>query len=141
MFDIFKIFFDVGFVILTWVSILFIVVAIYRLLSSPDVDKIKKEYEERIKNLKDQVKELQDTIKLREQQHKEELKSYLRSSKMVIGLKNALDHGVVKVKCPIHDEDVEILADGTIICRKGHRIWPREEEKIPNIPIVEEEEG
>jgi len=45
---------------------------------------------------------------------------------MLIELKKAIDAGAVRLACPKHpDAKIQILADGTILCSKEHRLWPR----------------
>ncbi|AQQ75450.1 hypothetical protein JdFRA1000001_17c [uncultured archaeal virus] len=120
---------DLGYFILDLLGILaipLVIAAIYRLIRRDNTERIKAMYQERIDALKDQIKELKERMAFKEQQHKEELRDLLRSSKMVAGLKNALDTGLIKIRCSEHDSDVEVLADGTIICREKHRIWPPE---------------
>jgi hypothetical protein len=123
---------DLGYFILDLLGILAIPLlfaAIYRLLRPANTERIKMYYEERIKVLQEQIKDLKNSLKLKESQFKEELRSYHRQSKMILGIKNALSKGSIQIKCRQHMADVEVLADGTIICGAGkHRIWPPEEE-------------
>ena len=122
---------DLGYFILDLLGILaipLVIAAIYRLVRRDNTERIKAMYQERIDALKEEIKELKERMAFKEQQHREELKNLLRSSKMVAALKDTLDKGSIKIRCSEHDTDVEILADGTIICRKGHRIWPEKKE-------------
>ena len=103
---------------------------------SKEIEELRKRYETQIKTMNDQIHTLREMLELKERQHRDELKRYLKRSKMIVELNNAINAGAVKVICPIHNEDVEILADGTIICRKGHRIWPAKVEfKEPEVEV------
>jgi len=92
-----------------------------------EVERIKKEYEANIKTKDEMIKDLKERLAFERSKHKEELKQYTKTTKMLKELNNALNAGAVKLKCPKHpDAEVTLLADGTIVCSKGHRIWPPE---------------
>ena len=108
---------------------------------SEEVFRVRKEYESRIKELKERLNEYRERLDELRKQHREELAKYSRMSKMLIELKNALDSGAVKLTCPKHPESsVTVLADGTIVCSKGHRVWPPEKEEV-KVEVGEVEEG
>ncbi|RLG89933.1 MAG: hypothetical protein DRO36_06950 [Candidatus Hecatellales archaeon] len=109
-----------------------------------EVSRIRKEYEERIKSMREQLSELKERIKELKEQHREELRKYAKVNKMLLELRNAMDSGAVKLACPKHpDAEVTVLADGTIVCSRGHRVWPpergKEEVKVEEVEEVEEE--
>ena len=55
----------------------------------------------------------------------EELKELSEKAVMLEALNSAVKAGKVKLTCPEHkDADVTLLIDGTLICSKGHRLWP-----------------
>ena len=117
------------------------------------VDRVRKDYEERVKVLRQQLKDYRERIQFLQQKHKDELRQYAKVNKMLVELKKAVDAGAVQLKCPKHPRaEVTVLADGTIVCSKGHRLWPPEEEESPQpaqtepepepeIEVSEEEEG
>ena len=107
---------------------------------SSEVSRIRREYEERIKALKEQLSEYRDRIEELKRVHKEELRKFSKVNKMLLELRKAIEEDAVKVTCPRHpDSEVTILADGTIVCSKGHRLWPPEKEEA-GIEVEEVEE-
>ncbi|MCD6300894.1 MAG: hypothetical protein J7L82_02365 [Staphylothermus sp.] len=119
-------------VLVITIFILFIplmLILMYRLVKSgnAEIEKIKKEYEARLKAKDGRIKELEEYIDVLKKKHREEMQMCMRSSKAAVEVYNALRNGAVKLRCPKHpDAEVEVLADGTITCSKGHRLWPRE---------------
>lgn len=96
-----------------------------------EVDKVRQRYEAVIKSKDEVIKDLRERLEYERAKHKEELMQYTKTSKMLKELGNALNAGAVKLRCPQHpDAEVTLLADGTIVCSKGHRIWPPEGEAI-----------
>lgn len=119
-----------------WVTVTIVpwIVAIaftHHVISEPKkaLEKLRKEYEETIKAKNEQIRDLRERLEFLKTKHKEELKQYTKLSRMLKELNAALSEGAVVLKCPKHpDADVQILADGTIVCSKGHRLWPKGEE-------------
>ena len=121
--DLFNFMFGFGCVALVYVTIVLCILGIIRLISNPSkIDLIKKEYEERISAYKDQIKELNERIDLLKKLHKEELEKHIRADKRMRIVYAAIESGAAKLVCPVHNEELEILLDGTMICRKGHQI-------------------
>jgi len=121
---------EIGLTILVFLSVGLAIAGIYRLLRNPKEHLIRKEYEERIEALNKQIKTLEDLLKAKELAHKEELRRYSKINKMLHELRAALSQGAVKLTCPKHkDAEVTVLADGTIVCSEGHRLWPVEVKK------------
>lgn len=54
-------------------------------------------------------------------------------------LYDAYQNGVVELRCSTDGEIVDILKDGSLICRAGHRIWPPGPTKIVIKPEESEE--
>ena len=124
---------DINMVILTVVSALLIpliIAATVRLIRNPSTKALREEYERRIEDLKAENKDLRNLLRRKEELYRKELEDVLRKSKMIMGLNAAISRGVVKAICPVHKSDVQILVDGTIICREGHRIWPSESKAV-----------
>ena len=118
---------NIGLILLMYCGIALAVVGTVRLIRNPsrEVEKVRSEYERRIGELKEHNKELRERIDELKKMHKEELQKYTKTSKMLLELHAALSKGVVKLACPQHPkEEVTLLADGTIVCSKGHRLWP-----------------
>lgn len=106
-----------------------ILVVMYRLIrgDNADAERIRKEYEARLKAKDERIHELENYVELLKKKHNEELQMYMRASRAAVEVYNALRNGAVKLYCPEHPgANVEVLADGTIVCSKGHRLWPRE---------------
>ncbi len=106
-----------------------ILVVMYRLIrgDNADAERIRKEYEARLKAKDERIHELENYVELLKKKHNEELQMYMRASRSAVELYNAVTNGAVKLRCPEHpDANVQILADGTILCSKGHRLWPKE---------------
>ena len=104
-------------------------IVMYRLVRSGngEIETIRREYEARLKAKDERIKELEEYIDMLKRKHKEELQMYMRTSRSAAEVYNAIKNGAVKLVCPEHpDANVQILADGTIVCDKGHRLWPKE---------------
>ena len=112
-----------------FIPLLFVVM--YRLAKTGDeAEEIRREYEARLKDKDERIRELEKYIETIKKRHEEEIQMYMRASRSAIELYNALTNGAVKLRCPEHpDSDVQVLADGTILCSKGHRLWPKGVEK------------
>jgi len=122
---------DIGLTLAIWVGIAAIVVLTVKLLSNPNVEGLKRAYEERIEGLKRQINDLRELLKTKDIAYREELKKYTKINKMLQELNKALEHGAIKLACPQHQgSEVTILADGTIVCSKGHRLWPLEVKEV-----------
>ena len=93
-----------------------------------ELNEERKKCRERISELKNQVEEYRQRITELSERHKAELEQYAKMSKMLLELKNAIEGEAVKLTCSEHGTDVILLADGTIVCDRGHRVWPRGEE-------------
>ena len=90
----------------------------------------RKRFVERINELKSQVDEYRQRINELNEKHRVELEHYTRINKMLEELKKAIDNNAIRLTCPSHQTYASILVDGTIICEKGHRIWPREDKEV-----------
>lgn len=113
------------------ISILFMIIplvlaGIYRLLRNPSVkmELLKEEYEKQLEALTKENERLRRILEEKEKLHRKELENAMYRNRMALALHEALHSGSVKVLCPEHDMEVEILLDGTMVCRQGHRIVP-----------------
>ncbi len=107
----------------------FLLIVMYKIARSgnDELERIKRDYEYQLKLREKRIEELEKYIELLKRSHKEEIQMYMKTERMAIELKNAVTNGAVKLRCPEHpDAEVQVLADGTIVCSKGHRLWPRE---------------
>ncbi len=90
-----------------------------------EIERVKQRYEERLDEYKKQVDRLEKLLKTNEIMHREEVARLTRINRMLHELSQAVERGAVKLSCPKHlDSEVTLLMDGTIVCGKGHRIWP-----------------
>jgi len=81
---------------------------------------------DRLRRELDKYKKL---LEAREREFKERLNELSEKAVMLEALNSAVKAGKVKLTCPEHkDADVTLLIDGTLICSKGHRLWPPGEE-------------
>ena len=71
--------------------------------------------------------ETQGMVRQLRAEYNKRLKEYTQYNKLALSVYEALKNGSVKLVCPKHKTDVQILTDGTIICGKGHRLWPPED--------------
>lgn len=99
---------------------------IYRLISNPSVkakiELIKDEYERQLEVLRKENDRLRKLIDEKERLHRKQLQDAMYRNKMALSLSEAISTGSVRVICPTHETDVQVLVDGTLICTEGHRI-------------------
>ena len=103
---------------------------LYHVITDParQVRRVKSEYEALLKSKDETIKELKERLAFLQRRHKEEMKQYTRISRMLHELKKAMDAGVIGLVHVKDGGEVELLADGTMICRKERkRVWPVEE--------------
>ena len=115
--------------LLLLIEIPFLLLIMYKIarVGNDEIEKIKQDYEYQLKLREKRIEELEKYIELLKRSHKEEIQMYMKTERMAIELKNAVTNGAVKLRCPEHpDAEIQVLADGTIVCSKGHRLWPRE---------------
>ena len=62
-------------------------------------------------------------------EYNKRLKEYTQYNKLAISIYEAMKNNRVKIICPQHNTPVQVLTDGTIICSKGHRLWPVDEDE------------
>ena len=79
--------------------------------------------------LKAKLEQLQAQLETKEAEIvrlQRELNTLSRDIKRLQALNAAIRSGAVSLKCPNHpDAAVRFLADGTIVCEEGHRLWPK----------------
>ncbi len=115
-------------------SIPLVLAGTYRLLKRDSTEQIKREYERRIKDLKNEVKELREKIVWMRRQHDAELKNMLKRHRMLIGINRAIEAGSASLICTAHQSEVEVLVDGTLICREGgHKLDTAGREAVDHI--------
>ena len=119
------------------ISILFMLIplsiaGIYRLLKNPSakLELIKDEYEKQLEVLRKENDRLRKIIEEKDRLHRKELENVMYRRKMALALHEAVHSGSIRVVCPEHDQEVEILLDGTLVCREGHRIIPAKRPEI-----------
>ena len=82
-------------------------------------------YGSEVDRLRKQVDMYRKMLEAKEREFKERLKELSEKATMLQSLNDAIKAGKVKLTCPEHkDAEVTLLIDGTMICSKGHRLWP-----------------
>jgi len=114
--------------IVLWVVALITIVIFKEVFSS----KTCKEYNEKIEELKEKVKEAEEALAKQRQYYETLLKDAAVKNTMMVALYNAWKKGELK-KCYSEGGEVRILADGTLLCHK------KEIEESYTIEVEEEE--
>ncbi len=116
-----------------WFAMALAAIAVYHSLREgsrqweEEIRRVKQSYEERIDSYKKEIESLKELLETREKVHREEIEKLARINRMLHELHNAVEKGAVRLTCPRHiDTGVTLFIDGTIICDKGHRLWPLE---------------
>jgi len=113
-------------VILLGLAIVLSITLLLKLARNDKAARIEREYMEKLDSLRKQLEVTEKLLESKEKECREQLEKVARVNKMLLEIKKALDSGVVKLVCSTHGETVTVLVDGTIICPKGHRVWPPE---------------
>ena len=99
---------------------------IYRLMSNPSlkarIELVKDEYEKQLEVLRKENDRLRKLIDEKERLHRKQLEDAMYRNRMALALSEAISAGSIRVICPTHETDVQVLVDGTLVCTEGHRI-------------------
>lgn len=127
--------FNILVLVILGMTIPLMLAGIYRLISNPSIkariELIKDEYEKQLEVLRKENDRLRKLIDEKEKLHRKQLEDAMYRSKMALSLSEAISAGAVKVLCPVHDTDVQVLVDGTLVCTEGHRIVVSRRPEIP----------